>query len=339
MIVGLGVVLEHLARAAGRADVGTAPPSLRRQDLARASGPTAGSRTVVVGGRRRPSVVVVGRRRSSSARVAGDRRRGRRRRSAVGRRCVVSARGVAVGGRRAVRRSLRRSRPRSLGAPACVAAASAPVAGVVDRPVVAATDRASWSWLVSVVVGGRLHCSTGRRYTWPVTWTRSSASCWSFTPGRLTTIASPWRRISGSATPRLSTRSRMLLDGEVEAGRVVVADRAARVTEIPPWRSSPSAGSVARGEMQRPVRRTRRRRCRSARAAACGAWTSATSMSPSTASSVASSSIFVAAARHRARRRRRRVGGVDLALDRRRGRRGSGRCRRSPARRCRRRSR
>ena len=32
---------------------------------------------------------------------------------------------------------------------------------------------------------------TGRRYTWPVTCTRSTACCWLRTPGRLTTTVSP----------------------------------------------------------------------------------------------------------------------------------------------------
>ena len=49
---------------------------------------------------------------------------------------------------------------------------------------------------------------TGRNTTLPVVPMRSMARCLLRTPGRSTTIVSPSRRTSGSATPRLSMRER-----------------------------------------------------------------------------------------------------------------------------------
>jgi len=60
-------------------------------------------------------------------------------------------------------------------------------------------------------------CSTGRIRTSPVRPTMSSARFWSFTPGRLMTTVSPWRMISGSATPIESTRWRMISTATVRA--------------------------------------------------------------------------------------------------------------------------
>ena len=54
-------------------------------------------------------------------------------------------------------------------------------------------DRSSGS------ANGPMRFVTGRNTTLPVTPMSSMARSLSFTPGRLTTIVSPWRRISGSA--------------------------------------------------------------------------------------------------------------------------------------------
>ncbi len=51
---------------------------------------------------------------------------------------------------------------------------------------------------------------TGRNRSSAVWPTRRSALARSFTPGRSTTMSVPWREISGSATPRPSTRVRMM---------------------------------------------------------------------------------------------------------------------------------
>ena len=63
--------------------------------------------------------------------------------------------------------------------------------------------------------GGRTP-RTGRKRSSAVRPMMRSALARSFTPGRSTTIESPWRLISGSATPRPSTRLRMMSSGLVE---------------------------------------------------------------------------------------------------------------------------
>ena len=63
--------------------------------------------------------------------------------------------------------------------------------------------------VVGVFSGGMPAISTGRKRNSAVWPTRFSALQRSFTPGRSTTMSLPWREISGSATPRLSTRLRM----------------------------------------------------------------------------------------------------------------------------------
>ena len=208
MIVGVGVVLEHVALAAGRADQAT-PAAVERQDLllrrvgqrgsAGAVVAVAGSNVVDTGAV--GSIVVVG----AAAGVACGRRRWR---SCRRRHRSSSGVGASAG------RSGRRARTPSGGCAPRLSAAVARrrvvvatvVAGRVRRCGRARARSSSWS---VVSMPSSTHCSTGRRYTWPVTWTSSIASCWLSTPGRLTTIASPWRRISGSETPRLSTRSRI----------------------------------------------------------------------------------------------------------------------------------
>ena len=73
--------------------------------------------------------------------------------------------------------------------------------------------------------------STGRNRSSAVRPMRSRARSRSETPGRFTTMALPWRRISGSATPRESTRLRMIsmassrawsMSTSVSSGAVVV---------------------------------------------------------------------------------------------------------------------
>ena len=95
---------------------------------------------------------------------------------------------------------------RPLAAAAVLPVTTSPVDGVDSTGALPVGEEVV---VVLSFVTGALHCSTGRRYTWPVTWTRRSAVSWSLTPGRLTTIASPWRTISGSATPSESTRARI----------------------------------------------------------------------------------------------------------------------------------
>src|SRR5262249_13897771 len=64
--------------------------------------------------------------------------------------------------------------------------------------------------LALVDAGGRFARRTGRNRSSAVRPTSCSAFVRSFTPGRSTTMSLPWRLISGSATPRLSTQLRMM---------------------------------------------------------------------------------------------------------------------------------
>ena len=57
---------------------------------------------------------------------------------------------------------------------------------------------------------GGSSCRTGRKRSSAVWPTSSSARSWSFTPGSWTRTVSPCRVMSGSATPRASTRFRMI---------------------------------------------------------------------------------------------------------------------------------
>src|SRR3954465_1437364 len=128
-----------------------------------------------------------------------------------------------------------------VGAP--VVAASAIVVVLAPATVVVVVV-VSGFLLGSEVTHGRLNWSsvrTGRRYTCPVTLTNSSACAWFLTPGRLTTTASPWRRISGSATPRLSTRSRIRSTARSRLD-VLKSPTGFWVMEMPPCRSRPSDG-------------------------------------------------------------------------------------------------
>ena len=95
--------------------------------------------------------------------------------------------------------------------PAAVVAVVSPVE-VVAVPA-AVVDVSAGAVVVvdaSVPLGLGIEASTGRKRSSAVVPTRSSARCWSFTPGRETTIVLPWRAMSGSATPSASTRLRMI---------------------------------------------------------------------------------------------------------------------------------
>ena len=59
-------------------------------------------------------------------------------------------------------------------------------------------------------------------------------------------MVSPWRRISGSATPRLSTRSRIFSTARSRLSSLYsVPGLGCWVTEMPPCRSRPSAGLLS----------------------------------------------------------------------------------------------
>ena len=70
----------------------------------------------------------------------------------------------------------------------------------------------------------------------------SSARCWSFTPGRFTTTVSPWRMISGSATPIASTRERMISTATSSA-TASYSPSGCNVIDAPPCKSRPSDGA------------------------------------------------------------------------------------------------
>ena len=121
---------------------------------------------------------------------------------------------------------------------------TAPLVEVVAPGLVVVVLLEGFCFVGSEVTQGSPNWSsfnTGRRYTWPVTLTSSSACCWFFTPGRLTMIASPCRRISGSATPRLSTRARMRSTARSRLDELK-APTGCWVMEMPPCRSRPNAG-------------------------------------------------------------------------------------------------
>ena len=173
---------------------------------------------------------------------------GRRRRSTLGRRRPGGAApsGAAVGGRRP-RRSAggpRRSRVRRRFAGRAVAATPAPrrvaaVAGADGGGRGASLDGVlDGSSRRSASVHG---CITGRNDTMPATSTASSASRWSFTPGRSTTMFSPSTRTSGSAMPRFSSSSRIRSRITSRSSRDAPPS-GARITEMPPCRSRPSTG-------------------------------------------------------------------------------------------------
>src|SRR5918997_5906811 len=130
------------------------------------------------------------------------------------------------------------------GAVVVVASASAPsspgAAVVVVVPCPTASSAVAWA-SANTSAGTWPCCSTGRKRSSAVCPTSSSARSRFFAPGSCTTMASPWRVISGSATPRASTRSRMMLRAwsscSPDASPV-----GASTTDTPPCRSRPSSG-------------------------------------------------------------------------------------------------
>src|SRR5437879_1792083 len=65
----------------------------------------------------------------------------------------------------------------------------------------------------------------------------------SFTPGSWTMIELPWRPMSGSATPRASTRARMI-EIDVLSTPLSTFFSGWRTTERPPCRSRPRSGEL-----------------------------------------------------------------------------------------------
>ena len=84
---------------------------------------------------------------------------------------------------------------------------------------------------------------TGRKRSSAVVPTRARARSWSSTPGSETITPVPVREISGSATPRPSTRSRMIETAWSSISSVAGSVAASR-TDTPPCRSRPSRGSL-----------------------------------------------------------------------------------------------
>ena len=97
--------------------------------------------------------------------------------------------------------------------------------------------------------------STGRNRSSAVLPTSAIALSRSFTPGRSMTMSLPWREISGSRVPKLSTRLRMM---SMATSRVsdLYLPTGDSTTDMPPWRSRPSTGSWSASER---VERTCRR--------------------------------------------------------------------------------
>src|SRR5215471_5177209 len=83
--------------------------------------------------------------------------------------------------------------------------------------------------------------TTGRNRSSAVWPTSSSARSWFWTPGSWTTMSWPCLVMSGSATPRASTRLRMMFSDWSSWPPVafLVGDS---TTDTPPWRSRPSWG-------------------------------------------------------------------------------------------------
>jgi hypothetical protein len=107
----------------------------------------------------------------------------------------------------------------------------------VELPTTGPTGAASMVWQLPGL-------RTGRSSTTPDTSTASSACCWSRTPGRSTTIVSPWTRTSGSAIPCRSSSeriwSRITVSSSADAGSV-----GDRITDTPPCRSRPRIGVLS----------------------------------------------------------------------------------------------
>ena len=115
-----------------------------------------------------------------------------------------------------------------------------PGAVVVDEPgvVVVVLDAAGF------FASGGNAASTGRKRSSAVRPTRRRALPRSFTPGRSTTMLSPWRLISGSATPSASTRLRMMSTAWSIESLLTFFPTGWSTTEMPPCRSRPRIGSL-----------------------------------------------------------------------------------------------
>ena len=115
--------------------------------------------------------------------------------------------------------------------------AGATVVGVARGPVAAVVDVDDGG----VTPSGGSSASTVRKRNSPVRPTMRAASWRFLTPGRSTVIVRSWRLISGSATPRLLTRSSMMSRATSSAPGFTFPT-ASYVIEMPPWRSSPRTG-------------------------------------------------------------------------------------------------
>jgi hypothetical protein len=80
--------------------------------------------------------------------------------------------------------------------------------------------------------------STGRKRSWAVRPTSCSACSWFFTPGSSMTMFLPCWVISGSATPRASTRLRMI-SIDVLRSLLLAFVFGDSTTDAPPCRSRP----------------------------------------------------------------------------------------------------
>ena len=240
------LAVEHDGHAARRA-LGVLTTLGRREALGGHGVPRVEPFGAVLEDRARPSTARSGRRRprcsmASSPMAKAGPQRGRATASVpasgsttwfVGR--VVGPRGDLAGDRRRQRRRRRAGsrrgrggRPPSVGRVAAVVVASRRRG---DRGAGRSHRARSWSCsrppprprAASIDVTA----STGRNRTLPVCPTSSMARSWSFTPGRFTTTRLPWRMISGSATPRLSMRLRMMSTTTSSESLVGVTPRAA----------------------------------------------------------------------------------------------------------------
>ena len=125
-------------------------------------------------------------------------------------------------------------------------AAAVVVVVVAVSPSTGATVVVAAGSTVVVVAGsvttlGSSAASTGRNWSSAVWPTRAMARSLSFTPGIWMRMLSPWRVISGSATPRASTRWRMMAMASLMVS-LSVSPLGWSTTDTPPWRSRPSSG-------------------------------------------------------------------------------------------------
>src|SRR3954470_8565364 len=110
--------------------------------------------------------------------------------------------------------------------------------------------------------------STGRNSSWAVRPTSWRACSWFFTPGSWMTMLLPCWVISGSATPRASTRLRMISIA-VFRSLLLALVLGESTTDAPPWRSRPRwgvfpetivAASIPKARTMMPMSETQRPR-------------------------------------------------------------------------------